>query len=163
METEPQALWTQILKAKYCKGRDLDSIVARRYSCSNAWKGILETLEWTQRGVGVTVGDGRQTKFWSHRWLDGIILQEKALSAVPEAQLNKRVCDYWQGDMGWDWSQLSPYLPSDTLQRIASFELIMAGVGDKKVWIANKMGKFSIRSAMKLMGTGETQDPANWR
>ena len=100
LETEPNALGARVLKAKYCKGRDLDNIVARRFSCSNAWRGIMETLKLTKRGVGVAVGDGRQTQFWCHRWIDGLILWDQVISAAPAAQLNYRVCDYWKMDMG---------------------------------------------------------------
>ena len=61
--TEPNALWARVIRAKYCKNQDWGLIAARRNSCSNAWRGMMETLEWTKRGVGVVVGDGRQTKF----------------------------------------------------------------------------------------------------
>jgi len=72
----------------------------------------------TKRGVGVTVGDGRQTKFWGPRWIDGLILRYQVISAVPEAEIHNRVCDYWKMDMGWEWNQISPYLPSTTTDHI---------------------------------------------
>jgi len=94
IETEPTALWARVLKAKYCKGHDLDNVVAGRYSCSNAWRGIMEALDLTRQGVGITMGDGRKIKFWSHRWIDGLKLQEQVINTVPVEQINNRVYDY---------------------------------------------------------------------
>ena len=74
LKTEPSALWVRILKEKYCRGRDLDSMAGRVLSCSNAWRGIMETRELTNQGIGVDIGYGRQTEFWNQKWLDGKIL-----------------------------------------------------------------------------------------
>ena len=66
-------------------------------------------------------------------------------------------------DVGWDWTRLSHYLPSDILQRIASMALITEEVGDRKLWIASKTGKFSIQSALRIIRAGNTPDAADWR
>jgi len=63
LKTEPSALWVHILKEKYIGRRELSSRAGRPYSCSNAWRGIMETLELTNQGMGVVVGSGRQTEF----------------------------------------------------------------------------------------------------
>jgi len=65
-------------------------------------------------------------------------------------------------DMGWDWHLLSQYLPSDILQRIASVELLNEAVGDRKMWIASKSGKFSIRSALTIIRTDNTSAASDW-
>ena len=64
----------------------------------------METMELSEQGVGLAVGDGRHTKFWIHRWVDGKKLFEQAIGTVPEDHLQKRVCDYWIPDIGWNWS-----------------------------------------------------------
>jgi len=56
LKAEPSALWAWFLKATYCKGRDLDNVVARRYSCSNVWRGIVETLDLTGKEWGSLSG-----------------------------------------------------------------------------------------------------------
>jgi len=84
LKTEPSMLWVRVLQEKYSRGRDLESIAGRASSCSNAWRGIMETIEPTSKGMGVAIGDGRQTEFWNHRWLDGEKLSEHALHPIPE-------------------------------------------------------------------------------
>ena len=163
VESEPNSLWARVIRAKYCKAQSGDILMARHRSTSNAWRGILETLEWTKRGAGMAVGDGRQTKFWYHRWLDGLVLHEHAVRAIPEDHVQNRVCDYWRMDTGWDWHFLSQHLPSNIQQRIASVELINEEVGNKKMWIASKSGRFSIRSALSLIRPDNPSPTLDWR
>jgi len=144
-------------------GRDLDRMIRRKYSCSNAWRGIMETMKLTKQGVGVAIGDGRQTNFWSHKWLDGKKLFEWANGVVPEDHHHKRVCDYWRPNIGWDWTQFSQFLPFAVLQRIASFKLVTEELGDNSVWIADKSGTFTIKSAMKIIRAIDSITKANWR
>ena len=68
--TESSALWATILRGKYCHEGDLES-PRPTCSCSNVWRGIVETQELMEQGMEHIIGDGRKTKFWLHRWLDG--------------------------------------------------------------------------------------------
>jgi len=167
LRSEPEAIWARILREKYSKGRDLDSLPDRIGSCSNAWRGLLETLEPTKQGLGVAIGDGRQTEFWNHKWLDGKLLREHALCPIPEAQSHFRVCDYWEPRRGWDWSKLSHTLPPEILQRITSFELPSEEIGDRHLWLASKNGRFSIKFAISILqpieSTGEDRWSWIWR
>jgi len=98
--TEPSTLWARLLREKYGRGRDMTHIMGRTPSCSNAWHGIIETMEMTNVGMGVALEDGRHTEFWNHRWLDGKKLLEHALSPIPEHLVSHRVRDFWQLDTG---------------------------------------------------------------
>jgi len=111
----------------------------------------METRELTNQGMGVAIGDGQQTEFWNHRWLDGKILREHVIGPIPEAHSLNWVCDYSIQRTGWDWGQLSYVLPLEILQLIASFELVNQEVGDKLMWIASKTGRFTIKSAIRIL------------
>jgi len=63
LHNEPSTLWARILTEKYSRGGDLDNRIRRGYPWSNAWKGIMETRELTNQGMGAVIGDGRQTAF----------------------------------------------------------------------------------------------------
>ena len=76
LNIEPAALWTRILKDKYYRGRDINSMTGRILSCSNAWRGIMETRELLHQGAGMDIGDGRHTEFWNQKWLDGKVLAQ---------------------------------------------------------------------------------------
>jgi len=130
LKTEHSTLWVRLIQDKYGRGRDLDSLVGRPCSGSNAWHGIMETLEMTNRGMGVALGDGCLTEFWNHRWLDGKKLSDYALHPIPVRLSSSRVCDFWQPDTGWKWTG-SHLLPSEILQRIASFALANEELSDQ--------------------------------
>jgi len=100
LKSEPSALWVRLLNEKYCRGRDINSITGRGVNCSNAWRGILETRELLDQGLGVAIGDGRHTEFWNQKWLDGKVLAQQALQRIPPEQRLNRACDYWKQGMG---------------------------------------------------------------
>jgi len=37
------------------------------------------------------------------------------IKPVPEADLDKRVCDYWNAQGGWRWDDFAEYLPQPIL------------------------------------------------
>jgi len=163
MKTEPSTLWTRLLKEKYCRGRDLEDISGRVHSCSNTWRGILETRDLLTKGIGTTIGDGRQTEFWNHKWMDGKILSNHILSSLPEDQRHNKVRDYWDLNKGWDWERLSQLLPAELLHRVASFDLANDILADRTTWIATKSGRFSIKSAVRIVQGTETACDSRWK
>jgi len=80
LKTQPHTLWARILQEKYGRGRDLEGLAGRRVSGSNVWRGIMDTIDLTSKGMGMAIGDGRLTNFWTHKWLDGTLLLDHALS-----------------------------------------------------------------------------------
>ena len=162
LQTEPDTIWARLIQEKYIRGRDLFNLEKLSGSGSNAWRGIKEMLPVTHKGMGMAIGDGRYTKFWLHRWLDGKVLSEHTLQTLPEDHLSKKVCDYWLSQDGWDWAQLAPLLPDAILQRIMSFVLDTDEVGDQLVWITGKSGRFNIASAIKMLQPTEISAGGDW-
>jgi len=163
LHVEDTTLWARILIDKDGRGGDLLTSNAKLFSCSNAWRGTMETFKLTKQGMGIAVGDGRHTQFWNHRWLEGKTLVEQSIMAVPDDQLHHRVCDYWSSTGGWDWAQFETFLPNGLLQRIASYELAQEEVGDQALWIADSSGRFTIKSALKLIRISEGTTAVNWK
>ncbi|KAJ8435962.1 hypothetical protein Cgig2_017500 [Carnegiea gigantea] len=157
--TEPNALWARVMRFKYCKGKDLEAVANCQQSASNAWHGLMDVFELTKNGMGHAVGDVRQTKFLVHKWVDGTVLLNHATKEVPANHKERLVCDYWNAEKGWDWDQPAEFLQSEYLQRIASFELIQEEVGDNLTWIANKLGNFSIKTALGIVRGDDTIEP----
>jgi len=151
LKTEPSTLWARLLKEKYCQGRDWENIARRTASVSNAWRGIRESMSLTNKGMGLTIGNGRLTEFWNHVWLDKMKLSEHGRCPIPVEHQTRKVCDYWQPEHGWDWATLSSFLPAHILQRLASIELMNEEVGDQPVWKAGKSGAFTLRSVIQII------------
>ena len=131
-------------------------------SRSNAWRGILETMELTTQGMGVGIRDGRHIEFWNHRWLDGQRLIEHAFHPIPEELRSSRVLDFWNSDTGWEWAQFSHCLPTDILKRIASFDLGSEEIADKPRWLASKTGSFTIQSAINTLQASVPTHGVQW-
>jgi len=123
----------------------------------------MEIREWLNQGTGMDIGDGRHTEFWNQKWLDDMILSQQTIRQIPEEQRPNRVCDYWQQGTGWNWEQLSQYIPATLLKRIASFELMEEEVGDKPIWVGNKAGKFDIKSAIHIVAPSTAIGVGEWR
>lgn len=65
---EPQALWSRVLRVKYCENRCDVDMFQKCANASNAWKGILENIDIVRKGINSAVGNGARTFFWHHRW-----------------------------------------------------------------------------------------------
>lgn len=64
--SEPNSLWSRVIRHKYCKGRcDLDMFLSNPRA-SNVWQGILANKENIRRGVSLSLGNGKKTLFWHH-------------------------------------------------------------------------------------------------
>lgn len=67
MLVEPNALWSRVLRHKYCKGRcDIDMFVPKP-GMSNIWSGITENARVLCEGMRMAVGHGLNTLFWDHK------------------------------------------------------------------------------------------------
>jgi len=162
--SEPSALWVRLLKEKYTKGSDLITRMGQRQLSSNAWRGIVETMEMTTQGIGMAIGDGSRTDFWEHRWLDGKRLIEHTHHPISADSTLRRVRDFWDPNVGWDWARLTQYLPIEILQRIASYDLGSDEIEDSPMWTASRTGEFTISSAINILqgAVFATESPWNW-
>ncbi|KAJ8444213.1 LOW QUALITY PROTEIN: hypothetical protein Cgig2_028094 [Carnegiea gigantea] len=120
MVLEPKALWAKVLKQKYCK----EGIGYYHFSpgCkpSNAWKGICEVSPILQRAIMLSIGDGRNTLFWSHRWATRRPIIEAGDNLVPTEDQKKLVADYWQPGVGWKWKDFTSFVSREVQEQITS-------------------------------------------
>jgi len=61
------------------------------------------------------------------------VLQEYALTSIPDDQLHRLVCEYWNPEVGWRSAEFESFLPSNIIQQIASYEITTDEVGDRAV------------------------------
>jgi len=101
LANKPKSLWAKVLKMKYCKGKDIETMRVRGQAL-NTWRGIMESIHLSKKGVDHTIGDGHRTKFWTHKWVDRKEIISKVTCDVPEDQRQLQVRDYWKEDTGWD-------------------------------------------------------------
>ena len=120
---EPEKFGARVLRYKYCKGRaDLEMFTPKQ-GMSNIWSGISAQAAVIRVGTAVSIGNGRNTLFWNHPWLDGISLSDRAILPVPQDKLVNTVADMWCSETGWNWDEFSDYLAPTELLKIDSYSV----------------------------------------
>ncbi|KAJ0508909.1 putative RNA-directed DNA polymerase [Helianthus annuus] len=114
---EPNQLWASVIKA-YHTTAHRDNLVPIKKSIPGVWKdigsvdGILskEGINISEK-IKVTVGDGKNTRFWKDIWLTNLPLKFEFPDLFRLAK-NKdaMVASNWQGSMknpiwAWEWSE----------------------------------------------------------
>jgi len=97
---ETYSLWSRVLRAKYCKGRCNLVDFSVKPTDSYTWHGIVEHMDILRKGLGVAVGDGRNTQFWTHKWAGATALVDLSSRQIPSSDLAQLVCDYWEEGRG---------------------------------------------------------------
>ena len=142
----PNSLIARIYKAKYFPYSD---ILGAKLGCnpSYAWRSIYNSLEVINRGIRWRVGNGKMIHIWEDKWLPTPITYkvcspQQDIGDFPMvSSLIDEETRHWKVDM-----VRSFFLPfeADTILNIPlSFNL----PEDSIIWIGNKRGVFSVRSA----------------
>lgn len=129
---EPKSLWVGILRHKYCKGRMEVQAFESRPRPSNAWKGISESKLILQKCLTHYVGDGKQTCFWTHRWVAKRPLVEVVTRPLPMQEQQKMVGDYWESGSGWRWRDFADLILEEVQAQIEADQVYPnTGIRDK--------------------------------
>lgn len=149
---EPKSLWSRVLRAKYCDNRcDMDMFQTRK-NASNAWRGIMSSIDVVRKGINMAVGNGARTFFWHHKWAANRPLIELAIVEPPLHIQDVTVQEMWDPQVGWMVDKFANYLSAEILQKISAFELIEdEEVVDEVFWNGSASGGFSLGSAMHLV------------
>ncbi|XP_021726206.1 uncharacterized protein LOC110693390 [Chenopodium quinoa] len=149
---EPNALWSRVLRHKYCSGQcDIDMFVPTS-SMSNVWRGITENASLLKKGSAVAIGNGGRTLFWDHVWATDGPLRDVAIDQIPEDIDGAIVAELWDDDSGWKWDKIVDLLPIAALKRIAAHKVIQdPELEDIRYWKGGKAGEFSVKDAMRLI------------
>lgn len=153
LRSEPEGLWSRVIKLKYGGSSTLPHSVW--------WRGIQEACiingeNWVDEGSEKSVRSGNATSFWCENWLGGGCFREKYhrlynLSSLKRATIAE--CGVWRGHV-WEWKfrwrrtlrgREVGWLLS-LLQDVSAINL-SEGESDKWSWSPGPEGKFSVNSA----------------
>ncbi|XVF81675.1 hypothetical protein PTKIN_Ptkin15bG0174300 [Pterospermum kingtungense] len=160
MMTEKEALWVKVVAGKYIHGEPRIDNFHHKQGSSNAWKGIVKANTILSKGTRSLILNGRDTLFWTDKWLMEEPLMNFLLSEFSSQDVYKRVSDYWVPRVGWNWDMLNGLLPGFIEDKLAAVVLNEdSSLVDGLDWGVSKNGLFSIRSAYDLsFGTGNEED-----
>jgi ribonuclease HI len=148
------SLLYRVFQAKYFPR---SSIMEIRCSprASFAWKSILQARKVIQSGVRWRIGRGNSVRIWSDKWLPS---PSSGLPLSPPKLLEAEACvsSLIQHSSGtWNAALIDQiFLPSDA-ELIKSIPLSIRARDDAVVWSREQNGKFTVRSAYKMLKEAE--------
>ncbi|CAN1788712.1 Putative ribonuclease H protein At1g65750 [Linum perenne] len=146
------SLWVRILQSKYFKTTTTG--LAPRYQASKSaiWKGLSAEWDVMLRGSRAVVRNGKETQFWTTRWLDAdILLTDFAIRDISEIDLQESVADFCLHD-GWNYTKLRLFLSEEGVEFVAGMPAPKDEWGDDDwAWGCEKNGRFTIKSAYELI------------
>ncbi|CAN1745014.1 Protein DETOXIFICATION 42 [Linum perenne] len=163
--SRPTELWAKVLISKYLKKTDNGFVLARKKGFSAIWRRVLKVWPLVSNGLHWSIRNGRNTHFWTDRWVDsGILLADHAMDTrrVESSLLVAQVCS----DSGaWNVDFLLAVLPYNIVMQVVGMTPPSSTLGDDSlVWGLEPNGVFSVRSAY-LMITDNAATPTDsvWR
>ena len=142
----PQSLIALIYKARYYPHGD---ILNSKLGCSSsyAWRSIFQALEVIRKGTRWRVGNGRRIHIWEDKWLPTpstykVITLPKPINDFPMVlALIDNETKRWKSEV--IRTIFLPFEENTILNIPLSYNL----PEDKLIWMGNKKGEFTVKSA----------------
>ena len=149
MFSSPSSLAARILKAKYFPFGDILN-ASLGSSPSYAWRSIFQSIEVIKSGTRWRVGNGRLIHIWEDKWLPTpstfkIISPRRDFGDYPMvSSLIDRDTKWWKADV-----VKTLFLPFEA-DMILKIPLSQRLPEDSLIWIGNKRGVFTVKSAYHI-------------
>lgn len=112
LHTEKDALWANVLGAKYCTSRRCDFSNADRLPCSHIWTAIKKGREVFMKGSRWTVDKDSKINIWYGNWTKQGPIWQLIQGPLTQEGSMLEIKDVFQ-DSGWDWNKLPFDFPLD--------------------------------------------------
>lgn len=145
----PDSLVARIYKEKYfSRSTFLETPLGK--TPSYAWRSIWNSKKLLQDGLVWLVGDGRTAEIWGEKWLDSPVtysIQTPARGLDHEATMSALIDEdtNW-----WNGSLVEEIFMANEVERICGMVISPNKQADQLVWMGNKNGDFSVKSAYHL-------------
>ncbi|KAM6563873.1 hypothetical protein CsatB_023871 [Cannabis sativa] len=146
--TDNSSVWSKVVNAKYLKGREFLNL-ERNGDESAMWKAVLQAREVLEQGICKKIGNGAKTSIWFDPWVPSSNRTPTPLKDVSHgiAWVKQFVLsnNRWNAQMIKEW-----FSPVDA-SAILNIDLPDEAIEDSWVWMGEPNGKFSIRSACRIL------------
>ncbi|KAG7533030.1 Ribonuclease H-like superfamily [Arabidopsis thaliana x Arabidopsis arenosa] len=129
------------------------SWVVNKSHWSSTWRSVgVGIREVVLPGLAWVLGDGKNIRFWTDKWLYNEPLLESAVVSLPAGYEDVRVSDLWRNGTGWVLPEIMPYVSANTRLKLAAVVLDnVTGAKDRLSWGESLDGEFSVKSAYALL------------
>lgn len=159
---DTESLWARVLRCKYAVGNIHDlSWMGVKSNGSSTWRSVaLGLREVVSIGHSWVIGNGREIKFWTDRWLSNRSLTSVTIEELPEGYKNVTARDIWVVGGGWDQPRVAPFVTEESRLELAAVVVDMVSEGeDRLAWGQTKNGQFTVKTAYELITRDETPRP----
>ena len=142
----PSSLMTRLYKAKYFPNGDILNVNLGSQP-SYAWKSIHRSLEILKQGTRWRVGSGKTIHIWDDKWLPTpttykVISPRKDFGDFP---MVSALID--QDMMSWRRDRLERIFLPFEVETILNVPISYHAQEDQLIWVGNKSGVFTVKSA----------------
>lgn len=146
------ALWSRLLRGKYGHGLMQGGNIVAKAMDSFIWKGVVRAWNGLAMHEAWALGDGTSVNVWADAWLPGNSRLKDLVLEVPHDMRAWRVCDLLDGSGHWNLEALEGIVPNHVLGKFAAIPTPNQESGpDRRVWPGERLGRFSVSSAYKLV------------
>ncbi|KAM6567827.1 hypothetical protein CsatA_026955 [Cannabis sativa] len=148
--TDKTSIWSLVVNAKYIKGRNFLDL-ERKGSESGLWKAILEARARGVLGKGLCrkIGNGEKTSIWFDPWVPSL-----NRTPIPEKDASHGVAwvhQFLNADNTWNRQMVNEWFGEEDAKTILNIDLPDTKTDDSWLWVGERNGLFSIRSACRLL------------
>ena len=147
---EKDALWSQVLKQKYCNNRRVNTSDVNRLPCSPIWKAMKRGMDTFNKGAMWMIGRDSTLNFWLDSWMVQGPLHHLIQGPLTREAIQLKVRDVLT-DVGWQWGLIPFKLPSDLKSLIQAILVSAVSKGSNKLaWAGNSRASFDLKSAYSI-------------
>lgn len=122
-----------------------------KQDASTVWKGMSKAAFILEKGCRRVVRNGYTTRFWLDVWCGVSPLRDEAKRTIPNHMIHAKVADYWDSNMGWDWTTLKPFLTDKACNNLGTKKLSEDdSITDGICWGYEESSRFTIKFAYSL-------------
>ena len=144
--SNPDSLCAKVYQARYYLNGDvLNSKLG--YNPSYAWRSIFKALEVIQKGTRWRVGNGKLIHIWEDKWLPTPTTYKVISPHQPFNDFPMVFALIDEDSKRWKVNTLKALLLLFEVETILNIPLSYNLLEDKLIWVGNKRGEFSVKSA----------------
>ena len=107
---EKDAIWSKVLRSKYCSQCRLGARNKDKLPCSRTWKAMKMGMEVFKKGIRWIPGRNSKLSLWHDNWTSNGPLRSLIQGPFAAEEEHLKVRDVLRTD-GWDWSDISLQIP----------------------------------------------------
>ena len=114
---EKDAIWSKVLRSKYCSQCRLGARNKDKLPCSRTWKAMKMGMEIFKKGIRWIPGRNSKLSLWHDNWTSNGPLRSLIQDPFAAEEEHLKVRDVLRTD-GWDLSDISLQIPKEVLMEI---------------------------------------------